>query len=126
MWRYTLLWFPLLLIAIGNGILREKTFAKVLPELRSHQLSTLIGAAFMGLFIWFAVHTWPPSSTNEAIIIGVVWLCMTVAFEFYMGLVLQKRPMSEVLAQYNLMKGHLWVLLLGWITTVPWFFYWLS
>ena len=94
--------------------------------MRAHQLSTIIGAAFMGLFMWLVIHTWPPSSTKESIIIGIVWLCMTVAFESYIGLVLQKRPVSEVLVQYNLMKGHLWVLLLVWITVAPCLFYWLS
>jgi len=36
MLRYILLWFVMLVIAIGNGALREATFGKILPELRAH------------------------------------------------------------------------------------------
>ena len=36
MLRYILLWLAMLVIAVGNGALRQMTFAKVLPELRAH------------------------------------------------------------------------------------------
>jgi hypothetical protein len=42
--RYVIAWFPMLIIAVVNGALRQVTFAKTMPELRAHQLSTLIGA----------------------------------------------------------------------------------
>jgi hypothetical protein len=123
MLRYILLWFVMLVIAIGNGVLRETTFGKVMPELRAHQLSTLIGAVVMGLFIWFVIQAWPPSSSGAALAIGAVWLCLTVAFECFMGLVLRRRPLAEVLADYDLRAGRVWVLFLLWIMVAPWLFF---
>lgn len=123
MLRYILLWFVMLIIAIGNGVLRETTFGKVLAELRAHQLSTLIGAVLMGVFIWFVIHEWPPSSSGESFTIGAVWLCLTVVFECFMGMVLRKRPLAEVLADYDLLAGRVWVLLLLWIMVAPWLFF---
>jgi len=123
MLRYILLWFVMLIIAIGNGVLRETTFGKKLPGLRAHQLSTFIGAVLMGVFIWFVIHEWPPSSSGAALAIGAVWLCLTVVFECFMGLVLRKRPLAEVLADYNLLAGRVWVLLLLWVMVAPWLFF---
>jgi len=123
MLRYILLWFVMLVIAIGNGALREMTFGKVLPELRAHQLSTLIGAVLMGLFIGFVIHAWPPPSSSSALAVGGVWLCLTVAFECFMGLVLRKRQLAKVLADYNLRKGRVWVLFLLWLMVAPWIFF---
>ena len=123
MLRYILLWFVMLIIAICNGALRETTFGKVMPELRAHQLSTLIGGVFMGAFIWLVIHEWPPSSSGAALTIGAVWLCLTISFECFMGLVLRKRPLAEVLAYYNLLAGRVWVLLLLWIMVAPWLFF---
>ncbi len=40
---YILCWFLMAVIAIANGVLRELTFGKVLPELAAHQLSSAIG-----------------------------------------------------------------------------------
>ena len=122
MLRYLLIWPVMLVIAIGNGALREKTFGKVLPELRAHQISTLVGSIAMGLVIWFVVATWPPSSGGEAIRVGFVWLALTIAFEFFMGLVLQKRALARVLADYNLRAGRVWVLFLLWLAVAPWLF----
>lgn len=123
---YVLLWFLLLIVAIANGLLREATFGKTLPELRAHQLSTLIGSIVMGISIWAIIRIWPPASANQALLIGLAWLILTVSFEFFMGLVLRKRPLSEVLADYNLRAGRVWVLLLLWITLAPWLFYRIS
>jgi hypothetical protein len=123
MTRYVLAWVALLVIAVANGALRQTTFAKVMPELRAHQLSTLIGSVLIGLFIWYVIRTWPPSSSGEALQIGLVWLLLTVAFEFFMGLVLAHRPLSEVLHDYDLAAGRVWLLFLIWLTFAPWVFF---
>jgi hypothetical protein len=112
----------MLVIAVANGALRELIFAKVMSEPRAHQLSTLIGSVFMGLFIWLIVHIWPPSSGHQALLVGLIWLGLTLVFEFFMGLVLQHRPLAQVLDQYNLFAGRVWVLFLTWITLAPWLF----
>jgi hypothetical protein len=121
--RYVLAWVPMLVIAIANGALRQATFANVMPELRAHQLSTLMGSVLIGLFIWLIIRTWPPSSGSQALLVGLVWLLLTVVFEFFMGLVLAHRPLSQVLHDYNLLAGRVWVLFLIWLTLAPWVFF---
>ena len=123
MFHYLLAWITMLLIAIGNGALRQVVFAKIKTELRAHQLSTLIGAVLIGAFIWLVVHVWPPASGQQAIAIGLVWLSLTVAFEFFMGLVLLKQALAKVLGDYNLFAGRVWVLFLVWLTVAPWLFF---
>jgi len=121
--RYVLAWVGMLGIAIANGALRQATFGTVLPELRAHQLSTLIGSVLMGAFMWVVLRWWPPSSRREAIAIGLLWVSLTVAFEFFMGLVLLGRPVAQVLADYNVFAGRVWVLFLLWLTVAPWLFF---
>lgn len=124
--RYVLAWFGLLIIAVANGALREAAFAEAMSELAAHQLSTLIGSTALGVAIWFIVRTWPPASSAEALGIGLAWLVLTVAFEFFMGLVLAGRPLSDVLAAYDVQAGRVWVFLLIWIALAPLLFYRLS
>ncbi len=121
--RYVLAWVPMLIIAVANGALRQATFAKVMPELRAHQLSTLIGSVLIGLFVWLIIRVFPPSSGRQTVLIGVIWLILTVAFEFFMGLMLAQRSLAEVLHDYNLLSGRVWVLFLVWLTFAPWVFY---
>ena len=121
--RYVLAWVPMLMIAIANGALRQATFGKVMPELRAHQLSTLIGSVAIGLFIWLVVRAWPPSSGRQALLIGLVWLILTVAFKFFMGLVHAQRPLAQALHDYNVLAGRVWVFFLIWLTLAPWVFF---
>ena len=121
--RYVLAWIVMLAIAVANGALRQATFGTVLPELRAHQLSTLIGSVLIGAFIWFVMQRWPASSSRAAIAIGLLWLALTIAFECFMDLVLLQRPLTQVLADYNVFAGRVWVLFLLWLTVAPWLFF---
>lgn len=77
----------------------------------------------MGVFIWFFIQVWPPSSNGEAIAVGLVWLVLTVVFEFSMGLVLLNRPMAQLLADYDWRAGRVWLLFLIWLMVAPWLFF---
>jgi len=120
---YLLAWIPMLGLAIANGALRELTFAKRMPELRAHQLSTALGAAIIGLFIWFVIRIRPPVSSRQAILIGLVWLSLTVVFEFAMGRFLMHRPWRQLVQDYNLAAGRVWPLFLLWLALAPYLFY---
>ena len=121
--RYILAWIPMLLIAVANGALRQFTFAKVMPEPQAHWLSTLIGSVCIGVFIWFVIRAWPPSSGRKALLIGLIWLLFTIVFESFMGLVLQGRTLTQVLREYNLLAGRVWALFLVWLAIAPWVFF---
>ena len=113
----------MLVIAVANGALRQLTFANVMSELHAHQLSTLIGSVCIGTFIWIVIRNWPPSSSRQALLIGLVWVLLTVTFESFMGLVLQHRPLQDVLYEYNLFAGRVWILFLIWLGVAPWAFF---
>jgi hypothetical protein len=121
--RYLLAWVPMLVIAIANGALRESTYGKAMPELRAHQLSTLIGSVVMGLFIWVVVRVWPPASGRQALAIGLIWLALTVAFEFVFGRLVVHRSWPELLHDYNLVAGRVWVVFLLWLAVAPFVFF---
>ncbi len=121
--RYVVAWIPMLLLAIANGALRQMTFGKLMPELSAHQLSTAIGSIVIGLFIYAVIRIWSPSSAKQALEIGLVWLSLTIAFEFVFGRLVMHRPWAQLLNDYNLFGGRVWVLFLAWLTLAPYVFY---
>ncbi len=123
MWKYFLAWFPLVLIAIINGALRETWYGKQLSELRAHQVSTASGVLLFGLYIWILLRFWKPASTGQALTIGVMWLCLTVAFEFLFFHYVMGQPWSSIWRNYNIFAGRVWVVILMWITIAPYVFY---
>lgn len=122
MLRYALAWFPMMVIAVGNGVLRVATYGKRMPELAAHQLSTLVGAILLSVYIWFVVRRWPPESGRHALAAGALWVCMTVGFEFLFGRLVVHRAWGELLHDYNLLSGRVWTLLLVWVCLAPWVF----
>jgi hypothetical protein len=123
MWKYVLLWIPLVFIAIANGVVRQTWYGSSLSELRAHQLSTLTGILFFGLYMWVVLRWFQPAAAGQALTIGLLWLGLTVAFEFLFGHYVAGHPWSRLLQDYHLFEGRLWVVVLVWVTLAPSLFY---
>ena len=117
--RYSLLWFALAIIAIANGVLRQQTYAKALPELAAHQLSTVLGIFFTGVFVYWVQRVWPIASLHQAWLIGSIWLLATVLFEFVFGHYVAGHTWARLLYDYNLLQGRLWLVFLLWVWLLP-------
>ena len=123
MWKYILAWFPMIIIAIANGLFREKILTNRLNELQAHQLSTAIMIILFGIYVWILFKIWYPTSLNQAIIIGLIWLVLTVFFEFLFGHYVAGHSWERLLQDYNILKGRVWLLVLIWISIAPYIIY---
>jgi hypothetical protein len=121
--KYTIAWVGLVVVAIINGAIREKGYKKYMSELRAHQVSTVTGIILFGIFIYILSLIWKIQSAGQAITIGLLWLALTIAFEFVFGHFVMKHPWSKLLNDYNILKGRLWLLILIWTTIAPYVFY---
>jgi hypothetical protein len=121
--RYILAWIPMIFIAIVNASIRELVYAKYLSELRAHQVSTATGILLFGLYIWVITNFWHIRSTTQALTIGLIWLGLTVAFEFIFGHYVVGHAWSKLLADYNLLAGRVWIFVLIWTAIAPFVFY---
>ena len=123
MWKYVLAWFPMVAIAIANGVVREAWYGNYLSELAAHQISTLIAVIQFGFYIWFVVSFWRPTSKVQAIAVGLLWLAMTIAFEFAFGHYVAGHSWERLLHDYNLLAGRIWLLVLVWVAVAPYLFF---
>jgi hypothetical protein len=126
MWKYLIAWFVMLLVSIANGAVRDFTYGKHMDELTAHQLSTVSSVLLLGVVIWGFVRFYPPSSGREAVSIGLMWMALTVAFEFLFFHYFGGHSWSELLANYNVLKGRVWVVVLIWVAIAPYVFFRLS
>ncbi len=120
---YLAYWLVLMVLAVGNGVLREGTYGRYISELRAHQVSTLTGAAVFGIAVWLFSKRWLPESTEQAVYIGLTWLAMTLCFEFLFGHYVAGHSWSRLLQDYDLLSGRVWPLLLAWVTALPYIVY---
>jgi hypothetical protein len=117
--RYSFVWIPMVFIAILNGMLREFAFARRLSELRAHQLSCVTGVLLFFGYTWVISLKWPVESTRQALAVGIVWLLLTVAFEFVFGHYVVQHPWERLFQDYNIFAGRLWILVLLAVAFLP-------
>ena len=114
--RSILVWLVILSVAFANGALRELWLIPRVGAGTGHVVSTLILSAAILLVSWRAIRWIRPASPREAWGIGIVWLGLTLTFELIAGHYLFGVPWNQLLADYNLSQGRIWVLVL--VTTV--------
>jgi hypothetical protein len=124
--RYTLAWVPMVMLAILNGLVRELTYGKRMTELRAHQVATVTGLVVFGAYIFALTRIWRMESFGQALSIGIIWLVLTVSFEFLFGRFVAGHTWEKLLLDYNIFAGRLWLLFLVWITVAPCVFYLLN
>jgi hypothetical protein len=112
-------WFAIMLIAIVNGAARDVLLAPRLGDAVARALSCVTLAAMIVLVTWVALPWIHPASIRDAWTVGGMWLAMTLTFEFVAGHYLFHTEWFTLLADYNFLKGRLWILVLVATTTAP-------
>ncbi len=111
--RVVILWFIFLPIAFLNGFIREATYKRVVGDLAAHQISTL--TAIIALFVvsyFFLKPVVANVPTSSLLMAGVIFVTMTMLFEFGFGHYVSKFPWERLLGDYNIFKGRVWGLFL--------------
>jgi hypothetical protein len=121
--KYTTAWIPMVFIAITNGVLRQYVYGRWMKELSAHQVSSLTAVILFYLYTWILVKKWPLESSRQAVAVGIIWLCLTVAFEFLFGHYVANHPLSRLIQDYDLLSGRLWTLVLLAVAAAPYLVY---
>lgn len=120
--KHFLLWLPMIAIAFANATLRELVFAKRFSETVSHQLSTLTLILFCSIYIGLVYAQLEIRNAKQALMIGFVWMMMTVIFEFTLGR-LTNKSWEYLFQNYNILTGHIWPVFLLALFLLPYLFY---
>jgi hypothetical protein len=103
-------------VAVMNGILRNLLITPITGEYTGHVVSTVVLCALIFLVTWSLIRWIAPESYGEAVMIGILWLLMTVSFEFLAGHYLFGNTWQRLFADYNIARGRIWALVL--VTTL--------
>jgi len=118
-------WVIILVFAIANGAAREHLLSPRLGGQTGHVVSTLVLCAAIFLVALLAIRWLGPRGRRGALLIGATWLGLTLAFEFLAGHYLFGNSWERLLADYNLLRGRVWILvLLATLFAPAWAFGW--
>jgi hypothetical protein len=89
-------------IAILNGAIRQTVILPLVGELTAHQISCFTGIILLGLYMYWVVRKWTPVSMRQAVGLGILWVAMTIVFEFVFGHYVMGNPWERLFHDYDL------------------------
>lgn len=106
--RAASLWLVILVLAILNGLLRERLLVPVLGA-----CAGLVGSGVMlgvGIFLvaWLAAPGYGALSAAQWLRVGLFWLLLTLAFEIGFGYLVLHRTWADLLGAYIFRGCNLW------------------
>ncbi|HET7042614.1 MAG TPA: hypothetical protein VFI13_11365 [Gemmatimonadales bacterium] len=113
-------WGLLLLLAIANGAFREMLLAPRCGVVRAHRVSTLLLAGLIFIATWVMMPWLALPDARAAWTVGAAWVGLTLAFEFGAGRYLFRRSWPQLLADYDLAQGRIWIVIPVVTLIAPW------
>ena len=110
--KAVLTWLLLAMLMIVNGTVRELLYGPVVGPYPAHVISTLAGVAIIWCVTWIFLKRQQPVPRNRAWMLGALWLGLTIGFEFPFGHFVDGASWQTLVADYNLLNGRLWLLVL--------------
>lgn len=106
-------WFLMLIFAIINGILRNEWYSIFVGEYWGHVISSIIAMyAFSVIIQTIFQQNQGSYDIRDPLKIGLSYILMTVSFEFFFGHYIAGHILEYLLADYNILNGRIWSLVL--------------
>lgn len=104
-----LVWLCFIPAAILNGGFREYVLIKYLDTALATAISGILLCILILLITWLLLPRLVTLNNKEIYITGIIWMILTILFEFTSGIGTGV-PMKELIAAYNPLSGNLWIL----------------
>ena len=113
-------WVLIVPIAIINGGIRQGLISPRTGDTAGRAISTVMRCAAILMLSWLTIGGMRPTTARDVWSIGALWVTLTLAFEFLAGHFVFGTPSRELLADSNVFRGRIWVLVLITTATAPW------
>jgi hypothetical protein len=118
--KATALWLAILVLAILNGVLREKALVPAFGNFTGLIASGSILSICILLVAFTAAPSYGRLTSSQWLLVGLFWFLLTVVFEFSFGRVVQHKTWVELFYAYNFREGNIWPIVLVSTLLSPW------
>jgi len=118
--RAILTWLLFIPIVFMNAAVRELVYKPFTGELLAHQVSTIKGSVAFFLLAFFLLRHYMYNTPNDKLLfIGLMWVVLTIVFEFSLRIFVTGASWNEMLNDYNIGQGRIWIFFLVIILITP-------
>jgi hypothetical protein len=105
--RSLAIWLVLICAEILHGILRAIVLVPIVGEFRSNQIGVFTGSAIILAIAYFTIRWIGAQLPKELLLVGLIWLVLTVAFEVLFGRFVVGLTWERIASDYDVMNGGL-------------------
>lgn len=114
------IWLLIVAAAILNGLIRDTVLTYIIGSAGALPLSGITLSLLILLITWLLV---PILGRHRGIVfmsVGLLWVLLTLSFEYLFGHFVLAKPWNEINAVFNVMDGNLFVVALITAAAAPW------
>src|SRR5215204_5905708 len=112
-------WLVIMAVESAHGTLRELFLAPLVGNFRARQVAVFTGSFLILGVACLCVRWIRAGSTGRLLAVGLLWLFMTLLFEFGLGLFVLGYSWERVASDYDLSRGGLMPFGLAVLTLAP-------
>lgn len=118
--KSTGIWLLLVAGAVGNGLLREKVLAPLVEDQFALPLSGVMLSVLIFVVAYLTIPFIEKSEDRIYVFIGLLWVVLTLSFEFIFGHYGAGKSWREIVAVFDVTNGNLFILALITSAASPW------
>ena len=104
-WRALVVWLVLIAVEFVHGMLRAIFLVPVVGDFRARQIGVFTGSLLILLVACLFVQ-WLRTTERKALtLVGILWVVLTVTFEFSFGHFVFGRSWRDLASDYDLVHG---------------------
>jgi hypothetical protein len=113
------IWLLIIGVEIVHGAVRTLYLAPYVGDFQARQIGVFTGSVPIFAIAYVCVP-WLRASTDAALLfVGLIWLLLTLAFEFTFGPWVLGRPWDDLLLDFKIWRGGFFVIGLLFLTLAP-------
>ena len=114
------IWLLMVVAAMANGLLRDGLLNVLLGPRLALPVSGVLLSALILAITWVCLPFIRTGTAGGYLGIGLLWLVLTLAFEFLFGHFVAGKPWPEMVSIFDLRSGNLFSIILLVCTIAPW------
>jgi hypothetical protein len=118
--KATGIWLIILVMAILNGLLREKVMAPAIGAELSLPLSGITLSLLVLLVAYFLVPVIGKNNSHVFVLVGLLWVMLTLSFEYLFGHYVLGKSWTEINEVFDIKAGNLFIAVLFTAAFAPW------
>lgn len=117
--RFLGMWLAMAVAMSANGIFRELVLRRFTTPAAAAVISAALGIVLIALITRIGFAAMQAPTTRSLAFASVMLVFLTVVFETVLGLVVDRKSMSQLVEHYAIWRGELWPIVLAFLAYTP-------